>query len=556
MGKGLAHIINRQGCHTHRRQGLHLHTGFSGKRHRGFNHSTLPFDFDGYLTILQAYSMTKWDELSRSLGAHDTRNDSRLENGALPGDQFIPRHLLQDFISQFHHGLCAGRAPGNLLCGNIHHFGKSGCADVCKPFFHCGDSPYLTLHLRSVLADKLKFSQNMISVAEAYSIIQAHLFKPGVETVDLKASCGRSLAEAVTADRDLPPFDRVSMDGIAIAHAAFQKGTRHFKIEGIQAAGMPPMTLPDTSGCIEVMTGASLPLGTDTVIRYEDTTIMNQEADIRVTEIKVGQNIHRRGRDAQANQELLLPGIEISPAEVNLLASVGLNSIPVFKYPKTAIISTGDELVDVNMTPLPHQIRRSNDAALEAAFHEMGCTADKFHLTDDAEILEKKMRDILDAYDLIILSGGVSKGKFDLIPQVLETIGVRKLFHQVGQKPGKPFWFGISAGKTVFALPGNPVSTYLCFYKYVKPWLIKSMRMEIPVAHAVLARDFAFNAPLTYFLQVRVSNEQGKMMAWPVEGGGSGDFANLRGVNGFLEFPAERNEFRAGEVFPLIPFRK
>lgn len=395
----------------------------------------------------------------------------------------------------------------------------------------------------------------MISVAEATSIILSHPFKPDVEKIDLRISCGRILAESLTADRDLPPYERVSMDGIAIRHSSFQTGTRKFPVEGIQAAGTPPLTLKNPDGCIEVMTGTSLPVGTDTVIRYEDLEIQNKSARVLPPEIILRQNIHPKGRDARKNQELLTTGLAISPAEINLLASVGRSTVAVYALPKTAIISTGDELVDIDKTPLPHQVRRSNDAALSAALCDLGCTPDQFHLTDSIEILQKKVSDILETYELVILSGGVSKGKFDFVPQVLDSLGVKRLFHQVSQKPGKPFWFGTTPSHTVFALPGNPVSTYLCFYKYIKPWLMKSMGVGFQPAHAILARDFSFKPALTYFLQVNARNEQGKLMAWPDEGGGSGDFANLRGVNGFLELPLERDEFKAGEVFPFISFR-
>lgn len=395
----------------------------------------------------------------------------------------------------------------------------------------------------------------MISVAEASSIILSHRFKPAVEKIDLNRSCGRILAETIFADRDLPPFDRVSMDGIAIRSESFNKGARQFPVVGIQAAGMTPMELKNRDGCLEVMTGAVLPIGTNTVIRYEDVEIKNKIARVVIAEIHSGQNVHPQGQDARRNQQLLLPGIRISPAEVTLLASLGKSSVKVFSFPKTAIISTGDELVDIDDVPLPHQIRRSNDSSLEAALFEMGCTADKFHLIDSVEILEKKLAIIFETYELVILSGGVSKGKFDFVPEVLDSLGVKKLFHQVSQKPGKPFWFGISDHHTVFALPGNPVSTYMCFYRYIKPWFLKSMGAEAAIGHAILAKDFSFKPALTYFLQVLIRNEQGKLMAWPEEGGGSGDFANLRDVDGFLELPADRELFKSGEVFPFYRFR-
>ncbi len=157
---------------------------------------------------------------------------------------------------------------------------------------------------------------------------------------------------------------------------------------------------------------------------------------------------------------------------------------------------------------------------------------------------------------MLILSGGVSKGKFDFIPTVFEELGVRKIFHQVNQRPGKPFWFGTSkTGKTVFALPGNPVSTYMCFYRYIRPWMLKSLGVVSNELTATLTQDFSFAPNLTYFLQVEVKSSGGKLMAHAQAGGGSGDFVNLKNVTGFLELPPDRTTFAAGEVFPYFPFR-
>jgi molybdopterin molybdotransferase len=395
----------------------------------------------------------------------------------------------------------------------------------------------------------------MISVQEATSIIQSHLWTSKAEPVDVHHSVGRILAESIQADRDFPPFNRASMDGIAIPFKSFQNGRRQFTIEAIQAAGTPQLTLKNSENCMEVMTGAMVPEGTDTVIRYEDVEIKNTIANIVINDISVNQNIHPQNQDAKKDQQLLSPGLKISPAEVALLASVGKSQVMVFSFPKTAIISTGDELVDIDQTPLSHQVRRSNDTALQAALLELGCSSNKFHLTDSKELLEKNLKNIFIDHDLIILSGGVSKGKFDYVPEVLESLGVKKLFHQVSQKPGKPFWFGTTQQQTVFALPGNPVSTYMCFYRYIKPWLLRSLQKTVSTSHVVLAKDFNFKPPLAFFLQVKIKNELGKLMAYPDAGGGSGDFANLKEVDGFIELPLEKSEFKAGEVFPFYPFR-
>ena len=161
------------------------------------------------------------------------------------------------------------------------------------------------------------------------------------------------------ADRDFPPFNRASMDGIAIRFKSFQSGRTEFTIEAIQAAGTTQLKLKNSDACIEVMTGAPLPEGTDAVIRYEDVEIKDSTAKVLIDEINAGQNIHPKGQDAKQNQQLLSIGLKISPAEVALLASVGKSKVQVFSFPKTAIVSTGDELVGIDQTPLPHQIRSS-----------------------------------------------------------------------------------------------------------------------------------------------------------------------------------------------------
>lgn len=395
----------------------------------------------------------------------------------------------------------------------------------------------------------------MISVSEATTLIQQHLFSPAKEKVSLIKANERILAEEIKADRDLPPFNRATMDGIAIQYDAFKKGIRKFKIEGILPAGEPSFTLKNKDGAIEIMTGAVLPSNADTVIRYEDVSIENGIATINIDAIEQGQSIHLQGSDAKQNEVLLTPGIKLSPAEIALVASIGKSEIQVFSFPKTAIISTGNELVEVNETPALHQIRKSNNYALQAALANNGCDADLFHLPDDKIILEKELKFILANYELIILSGGVSKGKFDFVPGVLESAGIQKKFHQVSQRPGKPFWFGTSDKHTVFALPGNPVSTYLCYYRYIQPWLLKSLRYEQKKSFVILGKNFSFAFPLTYFLQVRIENESGKLIAYPDAGGGSGDFANLKNVDGFIELPSDKKEFKEGEVFPYYSFR-
>ncbi len=395
----------------------------------------------------------------------------------------------------------------------------------------------------------------MISVEEASAIILANLTIPQKKKVKITEALGKILAEDIFADRDFPPFHRATMDGIAINFTFYQNSKRNFKIESIMAAGEPKKKLLDSSNAIEIMTGAAIPEGADTVIPYENFLLKGGEAILSNNKVEVGQNIHRQGSDARQNEKLLSSGTIISSADVAILASVGKSEVLVFELPKAAIISTGNELVDIDQNPLAHQIRKSNSYALQAAYLQMGGESTLFHLPDDETIIANELSKILTDSDLILLSGGVSKGKYDFIPQTLEVLGIKKLFHQVSQKPGKPMWFGRSETKFVFALPGNPVSTFMCFHKYVKPWVLASMGVENKIDMAILANDYSFEATLTYFLQVKLKNEAGKWMAYPVTGGGSGDFVNLKDVDGFLELPKDQYQFKTGEPYPFFGFR-
>lgn len=395
----------------------------------------------------------------------------------------------------------------------------------------------------------------MVNVAEASSIVFKNLCDPGIEMVGFDSAVNKVLAETITADRDLPPCDRVTMDGVAIQYNSWEQGRREFVVEGVQAAGAERKKLQNPTSCMEVMTGAIMPEAADTIIPYEDLELKNSSATIK-SKISKGQNIHTQGQDAKKGSVLLEPGMLLGAAEVAVLAAVGKSKVNVFAFPPAAVISSGDELVEVEAKPGMQQVRRSNSYALHAGMKAMGWNAGLYHLPDDKDKMIDSMRQIAEKYKVIILSGGVSKGKFDYVPAVLEEIGVRKLFHRVNQRPGKPFWFGVSnKGVTVFALPGNPVSTYMCFYRYIKPWIQRSMKMHVPAHTAVLARDFNGPKGLTYFLQVCAKLEQGRLMAYPDPGGGSGDFANLKNVSGFLELGEDRSSFAAGEVLEYIPFR-
>jgi len=242
-----------------------------------------------------------------------------------------------------------------------------------------------------------------------------------------------------------------------------------------------------------------------------------------------------------------------------MAAAMGKTELLVKKLPRIVLLSSGDELVEVQHTPLPYQIRRSNNYSTQAVLRLYGIEATMLHLPDDPEVIRREIAYCLASFDVLLVSGGVSMGKFDYIPQALEASGVQMLFHKVRQRPGKPFWFGTFGEQgVVFALPGNPVSTFLCLHRYVLPWLERSLGFP-PTApsFAVLAQPMQFDAPLVYFMQVKLrQDEQARTWAEPLEGGGSGDFANLLEADAFLELPLEQSVFSAGEVFRVLPFKR
>tara|TARA_B100000787_G_scaffold152225_1_gene125747 strand:+ start:38064 stop:39296 length:1233 start_codon:yes stop_codon:yes gene_type:complete len=410
----------------------------------------------------------------------------------------------------------------------------------------------------------------MISVQEALRTVLNNTQDFGLEEIPFLESIGKVLKEEIVADRDFPPFNRVSMDGIAFNHRFFEQGIKEFTIEGIQAAGAEQKTMRTDSNCMEVMTGAVLPLNTDTVIRYEDIEIKNGIATISSRALELGKNIHTKGRD-RSKGELLIPKERtITAAEIGVIATVGKATVKVAKTPKVMIISTGDELVEVDETPLAHQIRRSNVFTLVSLLEKLNIKAETSHITDDKEVLKDKISSYLDVYDVLLFSGAVSKGKYDFLPEVFKELAVKKLFHKVSQRPGKPFWFGSTASSSmtmrdgkqdkknstvVFAFPGNPVSTYVNCLAYFYPWFAKSAGFELKEETVILGEEILFKPDLTYFLQVRIDIKLGHLVAFPVKGNGSGDLASLVEADGFIQLPKETTEFKKGEIFSFIRYR-
>jgi len=399
----------------------------------------------------------------------------------------------------------------------------------------------------------------MVTVEQAEKLILAEAKDFGTEIISFEDALGRTLAEDIKADRDLPPFNRVTMDGIAISYTAVEQGVKSFKIKATQAAGDVPVDTDQSDECIEIMTGAALPVSADTIIPYEHIDIQNSTATITGPDAKKGQNLHLKGADKKQGDIVAAKQQLISPAIISVAASVGKTELLVKKLPRVVVISSGDELVNVDEQPSPIQIRKSNSYTIKAVLHQYSLDADLLHIPDDPQITKEKLSFCSANYDVILMTGGISMGKFDYIPKALDEIGVKTIFHKVSQRPGKPFWFGKhDNGVLIFAFPGNPVATFMCLHRYFLPWLNTSQGLnEKSAVYAVLGHNFTFKPDLQYFLQVKLQfSDKGQIIAGAIEGNGSGDFANLADTDAFMELPKGRDEFKQGEVFRIWPFKQ
>jgi molybdopterin molybdotransferase len=346
------------------------------------------------------------------------------------------------------------------------------------------------------------------------------------------------------------------MDGIAIDSRAFARGVRRYRIEAMQPAGVPAVTLADPEHAVEVMTGAIMPLGTDAVVPLEEYELAGQTASLNAEASAAPyRNVQRRGSDSQPGAPMLTAGARLGAAEIAVAASAGLASVRVARQPALMVISTGDELIEPGLPIAEHQVRRSNAYAVVAALRDHGFDeVANDHLADDEDVLRQRLAQHLARHDALILSGGVSKGKFDLVPKVLKQLGVEEVFYHVAQRPGMPMWFGVaSRGQLVFGLPGNPVSTLICLRRYVLPAMVAAMgappMQPEPIA---LARPVKFGRALTYFMPVAVTHdERGQRAAVPRAPNGSGDFLALAGTQGFVELPPQAEPFPEGFIAQL-----
>ena len=387
----------------------------------------------------------------------------------------------------------------------------------------------------------------MINPNEALNLIQGLIVPQQVQNVAIQDAIGLILAEDLTADRDFPPFNRAMMDGIAIKNTAIKK----WLIEDIAFAGEPQKHLRNSEAAIEIMTGAPVPLECSSIIKIEDIVFFELAGEkwaeyTGQDAIKHGQFIHTQASDCKKNDPILSSGSKIGPVEIAIAATIGKSELSVFKKPAIAIFSTGDEIVGIHEKPEAHQIRSSNSVMLEAALRSHGFSPTVAHMKDEKSVVQQSLESALAIHEILLLSGGVSAGKKDFIPEVLEKLGIKPLFHKIAQKPGKPLYVGNRAdGRLVFAFPGNPISTLTCFWIYFLPWLLgnKLILSTIPVVNLP-----ASNPKLDQWLPVKIKGGQAETL----KNNGSGDLFHWKFADGLVWQKAGSTD-QSIPFFPLRP---
>jgi len=393
----------------------------------------------------------------------------------------------------------------------------------------------------------------MITVHEALDYILNAVTPLGLETVPLVDARGRVLAEEIYAARNIPPRDNSAMDGFALRaddtmDASPEQPVILDIIENIPA-GHLPLKRVERGQAARIMTGAVIPDGADTVAKVEDTE--SDENKVRLfTAHEKGLNVREKGEDVSDGEHILSPGKSIRPAEMGMLASLGHAQVRVYQRPRVAIIATGDELVDIDREPGPGRIVSSNSYSLYGQVLECGGIPVNLGIARDTrEDLETHFRAALQA-DIIISSGGVSVGDYDFVKDVMKEIGTEIRFWRVAQRPGKPLAFGSMGGKPVFGLPGNPVSSMICFEQYVRPALGKMMGrtgLFRTTVRARLTEDIEKNAGLRYFFRARVALEKDGYIVTTTGSQGSGILKSMVRANGIIVVPEDLKHVAAGE---------
>jgi len=401
--------------------------------------------------------------------------------------------------------------------------------------------------------------KKMIPIDKAKKIVFDTLQKLDPVKLPLDFAAGLILSEDISADINVPPFDRATMDGYAI-HADDSGIGAEMKIDRIIAAGEFSNDTVKRGHAVKIMTGAPVPPGVDTVIQVEKTSEPTSGIVKLQDKIESGKNIAYKGEEIKEGQVILKKGMEISAPVAAVLAQVGIATVPVYPRPSVLLLSTGSELVEITNKPQAGQIRESNSYGLLAQCTRWGGAASRRPwAADNKKSLKGTIKDAIELNpDIIILTGGVSAGDYDLVPGILQELGVEVLFHKVAQKPGKPMLFGKLGEMLIFGLPGNPVSAFLGFELYVGPTIRRMMGQSdfsTQFMEATATGDFKIKSNRAFIPHGLVENVSGEWRIAPVESKGSADIFSVVNANAFAIFDKGKYVVKSGEKVRFFLFR-
>jgi len=388
-----------------------------------------------------------------------------------------------------------------------------------------------------------------LSVVAAQQCVLESVTVFGAEPVKLEQSLGRVLAEEVRANRDQPPYDISAMDGYALRSADLGNVPATLEIiEDIKAGDMPTKTLA-FGQCARIMTGAPMPQGADAVIRVEDTEALADNCVQINQSVKPGNDIRRLGENMRNGEVVLAPGIEITPGVIGVLATVKRAQVQVCRRPRVAILSTGNELEGLDEPVDPNKIPNSNSYALMGQVQALGIEPVLLGIArDDPEELARYLKRGLE-YDVLLVSGGTSVGVHDYVRPTIEALGAQMLFWRVSMKPGHPVAFGKVGEKIIFGLPGNPVSSMVCFEQFVVPALRRMMghaRTYRRTIEARITHNVKHQPGRTEFIRVLLAKEQGGYTATSTGAQGSGMLLSMARADGLAVLSADNNGLAAG----------
>jgi molybdopterin molybdotransferase len=399
---------------------------------------------------------------------------------------------------------------------------------------------------------------NLISANRALEIVLECAAPLGVERVTIREALGRVLAEDIRSPRDIPGFDNSAMDGYAVRSAdvagASQASPVRLRVVDTIGAGRVPSVkvLPGTAS--RIMTGAPVPEGADAIVQLERTRQSGDVVEL-MADVAPRNFIRPRGEDLRRDDLAFGAGTELGATDLGMLASLNRSTVEVWRRPRVGIVATGDELVEVDQVPSGAQVVNSSGYALAAAAIEAGAEPVMMPIARDRpELIRQRLAQAF-AFDVVLSTGGVSVGQFDYVSAELQRLGMREMFHGVAQKPGKPLAFGTVGAKLLFGLPGNPVSTMVCFYLYALPALHKlsgRSRLGLTKVRVRCGADIRTSANLTEFVRVKVAREGDELVANATGSQSSGVLSSLSRANALLIGPAPATMMKCGDYATVL----